>query len=198
MNLPNKLSLTRLFLVGPFVALFYLGIERPFTNGVSWSLIVFLIASATDYLDGYIARSCGLVTNFGKLFDPLADKILMASALTMLAIERAVPAWIVIAILAREFFVTGIRQIAVSQGVVIAAERLGKHKMVWQIITTIYFLLKIAADREAMFSFARGWFDIWVLSPAVFGNLCIYLTAVLTLVSGATYFWNNRGIFSDK
>jgi CDP-diacylglycerol---glycerol-3-phosphate 3-phosphatidyltransferase len=198
MNLPNKLSVSRLLLVVPFVMLFYIGMEKPQTNGVSWSLVVFLVASLTDYLDGYIARSCGLVTNFGKLFDPLADKILMASALTMLAIERVVPAWIVIAILAREFFVTGIRQIAVSQGVVIAAERLGKHKMVWQIVTTVYFLLKIAAERETMFAFTRGWFEVWLLSPAVFGNLCIYLTAGLTLLSGVSYFWNNRRIFTDK
>lgn len=194
MNLPNKLSLGRLLLVAPFVALFYL----PVPNGMSWALIIFMIASATDYLDGMIARSCGLVTNFGKLFDPLADKILMASALTMLAIEREIPAWIVIAILAREFFVTGIRQIAVSQGVVLAAERLGKHKMVWQIITTIYFLLKIAAHRETMFAFARPWYEIKAFSPEVFGAFCIYFTAFLTLVSGLSYFWKNRSLFSDK
>ncbi len=193
MNLPNKLSVGRLLLVAPFVALFYL----PIPNGISYALILFLIASFTDYLDGKIARSCGLVTNFGKLFDPLADKILMASALTMLAIEREIPAWIVIAILAREFFVTGIRQIAVSQGVVVAAERLGKHKMVWQIITTIYFLLKIAAHRETLFEFARPWFKVWLLSPEVFGKFCVYFTALLTIVSGISYFWKNRRLFSD-
>lgn len=193
MNLPNKLSVARLLLVAPFVALFYL----PVPNGISLALILFLVASFTDYLDGKIARSCGLVTNFGKLFDPLADKILMASALTMLAIEREIPAWIVIAILAREFFVTGIRQIAVSQGVVVAAERLGKHKMVWQIITTIYFMLKIAAQRETMFEFARPWFKITFFSPDVFGAFCVYFTAFLTLVSGISYFWKNRRLFSD-
>lgn len=194
MNLPNKLSLGRLVLVAPFVALFYL----PIPNGISFALLIFLVASFTDYLDGKIARSCGLVTNFGKLFDPLADKILMASALTMLAIEREIPAWIVIAILAREFFVTGIRQIAVAQGVVVAAERLGKHKMVWQIITTIYFLLKIAAHQETMFAFARPWFKIKLFSPEVFGAFCIYFTAFLTLVSGLSYFWKNRSLFNDK
>jgi CDP-diacylglycerol--glycerol-3-phosphate 3-phosphatidyltransferase len=197
MNLPNKLSVGRLILVAPFVALFYLGMEKPATNGVSWALILFLIASFTDYLDGVIARSCGLVTNFGKLFDPLADKILMTSALTMLAIEREIPAWIVIGILAREFFVTGIRQIAISQGVVIAAESLGKHKMVWQIITTLYFLLKIASHNETLLAFAKPWFSIWLLSPGVFGVFCIYLTAILTLLSGLSYFWSNRRLFSD-
>ncbi len=194
MNLPNKLSLGRLILVGPFVALFYL----PVPNGVSWALVIFIIASITDYLDGYIARSRGLVTNFGKLFDPLADKILMTSALTMLAIEREIPAWVVLAILAREFFVTGIRQIAMGQGVVIAAERLGKHKMVWQIITTVYFLLKIAAEREAIFRGAQPFFKIPLFSPAAFGAFCIYFTAILTLASGLSYFWKNRTLFTDK
>ena len=89
MNLPNKLSVARLALTVPFVALCYAGVP----NGQSWALIVFMVASFTDYLDGEIARKRGLITNFGKLFDPLADKILMAAALTMLAIERAIPAW---------------------------------------------------------------------------------------------------------
>lgn len=194
MNLPNKLSVARLILVAPFVALFYL----PVPNGMSWALLIFLVASATDYLDGYVARSCGLVTNFGKLFDPLADKILMTAAMTMLAIEKEIPAWIVIAILAREFFVTGIRQIAVSQGVVLAAERLGKHKMVWQIVTTIYFMLKLASHNETLLAFARPWFSIKLLSPQVFGVFCIYFTAALTLLSGLSYFWKNRSLFSDK
>lgn len=192
MNLPNKLSISRLVLTVPFVALCYSGLP----NAQSWALIVFGIASFTDYLDGEIARKRGLVTNFGKLFDPLADKILMASALTMLAIEKQIPAWIVIAILAREFFVTGIRQIAVSQGVVLAAEKLGKHKLFWQVITVLYFLLK-AASQEPMLAFTATWFHWKPFSPQVFGQFTIYFTAFLTLISGFSYFWKNRRLFSD-
>lgn len=192
MNLPNKLSVARLALTVPFVALCYAGVP----NGQSWALIIFMVASFTDYLDGVIARNHGLITNFGKLFDPLADKILMAAALTMLAIERAIPAWIVIAILGREFFVTGIRQIAISQGVVLAAERLGKHKMVWQVITVIYFLTNLASA-EPMLAFTRSWFEWPPFSPAIFGKFTVYFTAALTLVSGFSYFWKNRRLFSD-
>ncbi|MDB6137673.1 MAG: pgsA [Verrucomicrobiaceae bacterium] len=192
MNLPNQLSTARLLLTLPFVVLCYI----PIPNGHAWALVVFLIASFTDYLDGMIARRWHLVTNFGKLFDPLADKILMASAMTMLAIEKQLPAWVVIAILSREFFVTGIRQIAVSQGVVLAAEKLGKHKMVWQVITVTYFLIKMAAE-EPLFAFAKPWFTWRPLSPAFFGNFTIYFTAFLTLISGFSYFWKNRRLFSD-
>jgi CDP-diacylglycerol--glycerol-3-phosphate 3-phosphatidyltransferase len=192
MNLPNQLSLARLVLTAPFVAMFYSTLE----NAKSWALIIFVIASVTDYLDGQIARSRNLVTNFGKLFDPLADKILMASGLTMLAIAKSIPAWIVIAILAREFFVTGIRQIAVSQGVVLAAEKLGKHKMVWQVITVIYFLLKMASA-EPMLSFTQSWYAWTPLSPQWFGRLTIIVTALLTFVSGLSYFWKNRTLFKD-
>ncbi|MBL9144412.1 MAG: CDP-diacylglycerol--glycerol-3-phosphate 3-phosphatidyltransferase [Verrucomicrobiaceae bacterium] len=192
MNLPNQLSISRLVLTVPFVALCYSGMK----NAQSWALLVFGVASLTDMLDGQIARSRGLVTNFGKLFDPLADKILMAAALTMLAIEREIPAWIVIAILGREFFVTGIRQIAVSQGVVLAAERLGKHKMIWQVVTVIYFLAKLAS-KEPMLAFIAPVFQWKPMSPEVFGRFTIYLTAALTLISGFSYFWKNRRLFSD-
>ena len=188
MNLPNQLSISRLVLTVPFVALCYSGMK----NAQSWALLVFGIASLTDMLDGQIARSRGLVTNFGKLFDPLADKILMAAALTMLAIEREIPAWIVIAIMGREFFVTGIRQIAV----VLAAEKLGKHKMIWQVVTVIYFLAKLAS-KEPMLAFIAPVFQWKPMSPEIFGRFTIYLTAALTLVSGFSYFWKNRRLFSD-
>ena len=192
MNLPNQLSIARLVLTAPFVVMFYSGMA----NAQSWALIIFIVASVTDLLDGQIARRCNLVTNFGKLFDPLADKILMVAALTMLAIEKSIPAWIVIAILAREFFVTGIRQIAMSQGVVLAAEKLGKHKMVWQVITVIYFLLRLASN-EPMLAFTHAWYEWRPLSPEWFGRFTIFVTATLTIVSGISYFWKNRRLFSD-
>lgn len=203
MNLPNKLTVARLVLTVVFVIMFYL----PVPNAISWALCIFIVASVTDFLDGEIARRRNLVTNFGKLMDPLADKILMTAALILVAVELmiargslngAVPVWLVIAVLAREFFVTGIRQLASQAGLVLAAERLGKHKMVWQIITVIYFMAMIAIRRnEPMLAWAAPAFEWMPLSPPVFGKLCVVMMTVLTFVSGFSYFWKNRKLFLD-
>lgn len=192
MNLPNKLTLARLLLTIVFVACFYL----PMSNGISWALVIFIVASVTDYLDGHLARKHNLVTNFGKLFDPLADKVLVAAAFILLVEKTEMKAWLAVAILGREFFVTGIRAIAANQGVVLAAERLGKHKMLWQILTAVYFLLRLASA-EPMCAWAAPFFQWPPTSPAVLGRFCMALTAVLTLVSGFSYFWKNRRMFSD-
>jgi len=191
MNLPNKLTVARLILTGVFVACFYL----PWDHAMTAALLIFSIASFTDYLDGKIARARNLVTNFGKLFDPLADKILIAAAFVLLVERTEMRAWIAIAILAREFFVTGIRLIAANQGAVLAAESLGKHKMVWQIITVLFFLLS-AASTETVFGFLRPWLEP---SPAHWwvGAVIVGFTTALTLYSGFTYFWKNRHLFSD-
>lgn len=193
MNLPNKLSISRLVLAVVFVACFYV----PMPNACSIALLIFAVASLTDYLDGYIARKHNLVTNFGKLFDSLADKILIAAAFVVL-VEKAteMKAWIAIAILGREFFVTGIRGIAATQGVVLAAEKLGRHKMVWQIITALYFLLYLASA-EPLFAWTRPLFEWVPTSPRFFGTFCVYFTMLLTLGSGFSYFWKNRKLFSD-
>lgn len=191
MNLPNQLTLARLVLTGFFVACFYL----PWVNAYSIAVIIFGIASFTDYLDGNIARARNLVTNFGKLFDPLADKILIAAAFILLSVDKTIPSWITIVILSREFFVTGIRQIAAGQGAVLAAEKLGKHKMVWQIITVLYFMLG-AASKEPVFGFLRPVFVPSATHDWV-GGFVIYFTTALTLVSGFSYFWKNRHLFND-
>lgn len=195
MNLPNKLTVGRLILTVVFVALISLQI----TNANTFALLVFIIASITDYLDGEIARRQNLVTNFGKLMDPLADKILMTAALILVAVEPqlkgAVPVWLVIAVLAREFFVTGIRQLASQAGMVLAAEKLGKHKMVWQIITVIYFMGK-AASAEPLMSWAAPAYAWKPFSPEIFGRLCIVMMTSLTFISGFSYFWKNRKLFS--
>ena len=104
------------------------------------ALLVFLIASLTDYLDGVIARRWNLITDFGKLMDPLADKILTASAFICLIPYKALPAWVVIIIISREFLITGLRLLASSKGVILPAEKLGKHKTAWQMITIVFFL----------------------------------------------------------
>lgn len=191
MNLPNKLTVARLVLTGVFVVCFYV----PWSQAMTAALLIFSVASITDYLDGKIARARNLVTNFGKLFDPLADKVLIAAAFILLVERTEMKAWIAIAILAREFFVTGIRLIAAQKGVVLAAERLGKHKMAWQIITVLYFLLS-AATAENLFSFLRPWLEP---SPAHWwvGATIVGITATLTVVSGFSYFWKNRHLFDD-
>ena len=191
MNLPNRLTVGRLFLTAFFVLCFYL----PWGHAMTAALLIFSLASITDWLDGRSARARNLVTHFGKLFDPLADKVLIAAAFILLVENTKMKAWIAIAILGREFFVTGIRLIAAQQGVVLAAERLGKHKMFWQILTVLYFLLG-AASREWLFSFLRPWYESTALQTRV-GFALVAVTTFLTLLSGLTYFWRNRRLFDD-
>ena len=189
MNLPNQLTVARLVLTAVFVACFYL----PGENRISIAALVFGLASITDYFDGKIARDRGIVTNFGKLFDSVADKVLIAGAFIMLVDLDLLPAWIAIVVLAREFCVTGIRLIAASQGAVLAAEKLGKHKMVWQIITVSWFLVHRASE-ETLFSFAK---PLFTLTPTWVPMAIIYFTTLLTLVSGFSYFWKNKHLFND-
>lgn len=194
MNLPNRLTIARFALTIVFVTLFYL----PVSNPMSWAWLVFFAAAVTDYLDGELARRQNLVTDFGKLMDPLADKILISSALVLLcAKEHDIPAWAVVIVLAREFFVTGIRMLALQKGAVLAAERLGKHKAFWQMVAAAYFLLSHAVD-EPMFSFAKPALKWKWFSPPVFGVFCIGMVVVLTIVSGASYFWKNRSLFLHR
>ena len=191
MNLPNQITLARLGLTAVFVVCFYL----PWSNHLSIAALVFGLASITDYLDGSIARSRGIVTNFGKLFDSLADKVLIAAAFILLVDLRVLPAWIAIVVLAREFCVTGIRLIAAGQGAILAAEKLGKHKMVWQIITVSWFLVHSASEEEkTLFGFAK---PLFTLTPAWVPTAIIYFTTLLTLVSGFSYFWKNKHLFND-
>ena len=198
MNLPNKITLSRLILTGVFVVCFYV----PWSNTVSLALLVFGVASATDYFDGQIARARGIVTNFGKLFDPLADKILIAAAFILLSSDKGfpeasrMPAWITIVILSREFFVTGIRLVAAGQGAVLSAEKLGKHKMLWQILTVIYFMMRQASN-EPIFSFTHAAFAANPATEKIVASALVYFTTLLTLVSGFSYFWKNRQLFDD-
>lgn len=183
MNLPNKLTLGRLILTAFFVAFL--------SSSTHWgdiaALALFLIASATDWLDGYLARRLKQMTNFGKLMDPLADKVLVASALICLIPLGALPAWAVIVIIAREFLITGLRQLAASRGVILHADSLGKHKTAWQIITILFFLTLLAAGD--LFGDEARWLGfLWVhVGPWLIG-----ITVVLTIYSGLTYLWKNR------
>ena len=178
MNLPNQLTLLRILLSVIFVVLLSLDV----TNAYAWSLLVFLVASFTDFLDGYLARKHNLVTDFGKLMDPLADKILVAAALVLLVEDSLLPAWFVIVILLREFLVTGVRMLALQSQAVIAADRWGKLKTIFQII-----LIGVVMARHAFrydFAWDLGQFD-QLLDYTV--EALIYIVLALTLYSGFGY-----------
>lgn len=189
MNLPNKLTVGRLVLTMFFVA--SLSISFPLHYTIA--LLLFVVASITDYLDGMLARKHGWITDFGKLMDPLADKILTAAAFVCLIPVGAIPAWVVIIIIAREFLITGLRLLAGAKGVVLPAEKLGKHKTAWQIATIIFFLLLLALGE-----WTRIRFD-WLGPAWTYGGAALILVmTVLTVYSGSRYFWNHRELIATS
>ena len=192
MNLPHKLTLLRLILTGVFVIL--LSVEFPWSRTLA--LIVFAVAALTDFFDGHIARKHNLITNFGKLMDPLADKVLMCAAFVLLTEMHLIPAWVVVVILTREFLVTGLRLIALAENVVLAAEKLGKHKTTWQIITVVYFLVHLASSEPA-FRWIAPLFEWQPTSPDIAGQILIWVTMILTLWSGWSYTMKNRQLLKD-
>lgn len=183
LNLPNKLTLIRMFLAPIYLALML--IEFPCHYIVA--LAVFAVASLTDMLDGKIARKNNLITVFGKLLDPLADKMLTTAALLAFMREGWCSIWIVMIVLTREFAVAGVRLIATAQGIVIPANYWGKAKTVSQMVFTIVIML--LAELDATFNiFANaGWFTLARVS-----NIMLWITAVLTVVSGITYFVDSK------
>ncbi|MDB6133474.1 MAG: pgsA [Verrucomicrobiales bacterium] len=201
MNLPNRLTVSRLALTVVFVAVTAVPWAYAFTIG----LALFAVASITDWLDGKIARERNLVTAFGKLMDPLADKVLMAAAFVTLmgqsfagsppplSTGQLIPGWLVIAILAREFLVTGLRLVAGSKGAVLAADKLGKQKTIWQIVTACYLLVYLAT-REQPLAFARPLFELPGLGFRYLHPLLLGITLATTLYSGFAYFWKNRQV----
>ena len=191
MNLPNKLTVARLVLTVFFVAAALSGLPWAYTAAMP----LFGIAAYTDFLDGKIARQRGLITSFGQLMDPLADKVLMVSAFVVLldADHASMPAWLVITIVAREFLVTGLRLIATSQGAILAADKLGKQKTIWQIVCASY-LLVMHASAEIPMQWARPLFDLPYAGSKTMIPLLLALTFLLTLWSGASYLWKNRAL----
>lgn len=189
MNLPNQLTIGRLVLTVFFVAC--LSIEFPFSHTAA--LALFAIATFTDYLDGQIARRRGLITDFGKLMDPLADKILTAAAFICLIPYHAIPAWVVIVIIAREFLITGLRLLAGAKGVVLPAEKLGKHKTGWQMATIIFFLLLLSLS-----DWSGTRFEWTTPAWTYVGGFLVLVTTILTVYSGGRYFWNNRSLIETS
>ena len=181
MNLPNKLSLLRVMLIPVLVVLMYL----PGPVFVILSTAVFGIAAFTEYLDGHIARRDGLVTDFGKFIDPVADKLLNLSAMIMLIHCGLMPAWVVIIILARELAVDGLRMVAVGQGRVIAAGPLGKIKTASQMVVIIFLMLVGRLVPAVDFLHALQ------LPVDIIGWLGVIWIAVITAWSGIDYFVRN-------
>ena len=177
MNLPNKISMFRVLLVPVLVVFYYLYVELSNDLFAYFLAPIFIVASLTDFLDGYIARSRNLVTVFGKFIDPLADKLIVMAALIILNALGHIPIWVTIVILSREFIVTGIRLVAVGDGKVIAASNLGKYKTASTMIGLIIMLL---------FPFASIFTEI--------GLYVVYLGTVLTIISGVDYFLKNKAI----
>src|SRR5271154_1446994 len=196
MNLPNKLTVSRFGLTVLFLWVLFWPWEIHFRNTLA--LLVFCLASFTDFLDGKIARSRGLITNFGILMDPLADKILTCSAFIAFVESThlhpgapvKVAAWMVIVIVARELAITGLRLLAASKGVVLSAERFGKHKTISQIVAIIA-LLVIDAKNEWP-SWLQNIFQGWSVT---FAEIALWLTVALTAASGLIYLWRNREIY---
>jgi CDP-diacylglycerol---glycerol-3-phosphate 3-phosphatidyltransferase len=188
MNLPNKLTVSRFILTGLFLAVFF--IQVPLGNTVS--LVLFSAAGLTDFFDGKIARRDKLITNFGILMDPLADKILTCSAFIAFVDRNLMPAWMVVIIVARELAITGLRLLAASKHVVLAAEGYGKHKTISQIVTIVSVLTLLSFPEWG--PWAHTVFAWWV--PA-FTELTKWVTVILTFTSGALYLWRNRSLYLD-
>ena len=189
MNWANRLTLSRLLLT----ILFVVALNSSWAYGRTAALILFLVAGATDFFDGEIARRYAIVTNFGKLMDPLMDKVLMAAAFICLVPFKAIPAWAATVVVARDFLITGLRLIASAQGQVLPAERLGKHKTSWQIVTILFFLVLLAARELKYAGHDSGWWsNAWYRG----GPVLIWVAVALTLYSGLGYAWRHRQIIT--
>ena len=197
MNLPNKLTVSRFAMTGLF--LWSLFARFPFHQTLA--LVLFCLAGVTDFLDGRIARARHLITNFGILMDPLADKIMTCSAFIAFVESTHVnpqapvklAAWMVVIIVSRELAITGLRLLAASKNVVLAAERYGKHKTAWQIISIIALLVVDARNEwpQWLQKFFQGW------SPRL-AEFALWITVALTAISGLIYLWRNRALYLEE
>jgi CDP-diacylglycerol--glycerol-3-phosphate 3-phosphatidyltransferase len=200
MNLPNQLTLGRVGLTFLMVVL----LTFPIPFGKTGALLVFALAGLTDYWDGRLARSLKRISAFGQLMDPLADKILVCAAfVSFVAVHQIVPAWIVIIIISREFLITGLRLLAAKEGRVLPAGKWGKHKMIWQTVAISAILVGLALQEDILPLVHAG---SGTLTSAIAGFnryfstvsfIVTGLVAVLTVVSGAVYFWESRDLVLD-
>ncbi len=181
MNLPNKLTILRMVLIVPFVIILLTDCAGDYSRWIA--LAIFIVASLTDMLDGKIARKYNLITNFGKFMDPLADKVLVCSAMICLVELNPdmLPAWAVIIIIAREFIISGFRLVASDAGIVIAASWWGKCKTVSQMVMVILMLANIRVS----------------FMPIVI-SVVMYIAVALTVISLIDYIWKNKGVLADR
>lgn len=193
MNLPNKLTLLR-FILAPVACLFILCTQIPH----SWLIsgIIFGIASITDALDGKIARKRGLITDFGKLMDPMADKLLVIGAFVCFCALGLCSPWVIIIMLAREFIVTSVRLVSAEKGIVIAANNWGKAKTVTQIVA----IVTVMVVQYALY--LLGLFNVPTegaisLAANIVMQTCNWIAAIITLISGIIYIWQSRELFAD-
>ena len=177
MNLPNKLTVLRMVMVPIFVLFMLTNIGGDANKWIA--LVLFCVASFTDYLDGNIARARGLVTNFGKFMDPLADKLLVCSAMICLIEMGKLPAWVVIIIIGREFIISGFRLVASDNGIVIAASYWGKFKTVFQMAMTIVMIADLG-----------GIFD-------TIGVILMWIALALTIISLVDYVAKNKQVLTQ-
>ncbi|HYG33137.1 MAG TPA: CDP-diacylglycerol--glycerol-3-phosphate 3-phosphatidyltransferase [Clostridia bacterium] len=194
MNLPNKLTISRfLFTIGFLVVMFS---AVPYHQTLA--LVLFAAGGISDFLDGYIARRDKLITNFGILMDPLADKIMICSAFIAFVGLHWIPAWMVVIIVARELAITGLRLLAASKNVVLAAEGYGKHKTISQIVAVVSFLVLASYQEWGMPGRAIFGFEVFG-APWVkwFTAISLWVAVVLTFVSGWLYLWRNRALYLD-
>ncbi len=181
MNLPNKLTIFRVILI-PFFVFFLMA---PYFEGYGnyIALVIFIIASLTDLFDGKIARKYNLITDFGKFMDPLADKLLVCSALICFIELGLLPAWVVLIIIAREFIISGFRLVASDNGIVIAASYWGKFKTVFQMVMVIVLM-----------------FNQYLCNPVlnVIGIILIVVATTLTVISLVDYIWKNKSVLKEQ
>lgn len=192
MNLPNKLTLSRFALTVAFLAVMFSQVRFHQTI----ALVLFVAGGVSDFLDGQIARRRNLITNFGILMDPLADKIMVCSAFIAFVGLKWMPAWMVVIVVARELAITGLRLLAASKNVVLAAEGYGKHKTISQIVCIVSILVLVSYEQWGAVGKAIFGFHVfggpWVSG---FTELSKWVAVILTFVSGWLYLWRNRALY---
>ena len=194
MNLPNKLTISRFVLTIAFLAVMFSQVRFHETI----ALALFIAGGISDFLDGYLARRHKLITNFGILMDPLADKVMVCSAFIAFVGLKWIPAWMVVIVVARELAITGLRLLAASKSVVLAAEGYGKHKTISQIVAIIAILVLVSYEQWGAVGSA-------VFGVSVFGGpwikwftkISIWVAVGLTFVSGWLYLWRNRALYLE-
>jgi len=201
-NLPNTLTLSRLGLAAVMMAL--LTVDYPYAR--SAALLVFAIAGFTDYLDGHLARKYRLVSAFGRLMDPLTDKVMVCAAFVSfveITVRRGsetvplVPAWIVVVIISREFLVTGLRLLAATRGNVISAGKWGKHKTVWQIVAIVVLLLGVAVRADLLQGADPKLLANYDFAFSYIAQGVAMAVAAITVASGGMYFFQHRELIAD-